>query len=250
MHARSPPIDIIDIRETIHTLSELSQEFREFCEEMKVDSLPMIWLHNPDLLGSDADHCPFNDKNAIIFKKIPTEADDIFLVAHEIMHVIRAMDKMPLKIKPNYLIFDKDIASVFALILRNLLEDPVVDRLLKEEYNFDPLQQYENSIIKMRNSLERRVSCGLIGGIFEETQIVFNLCKQKLEWDLIENKETNLKWIEYEARLTDNYQDAVNARDVLVSFIEQVGLDTKEKQRRIFDVITEAFGLTSMVYVQ
>jgi len=63
-------------------------------------------------------------------------------------------------------------------------------------------------------------------------------------WDLIENKETNLKWIEYEAWLKDNYPDAVNARDVLVSFIEQVGLDTKEKQRRIFDVITEAFGIT------
>jgi hypothetical protein len=64
-----------------------------------------------------------------------------------------------------------------------------------------------------------------------EFKVIMNLSKQTLKWRLMESRESNSKWTDYEAWLKSKYPETIVGRDEVVSFIEQTGLDTKEKQK-------------------
>jgi hypothetical protein len=109
-----------------------SEEFRQFHREERQKKVGWIqWIRDFDIPdGIEAYATTF--EFSIHCRKSSMSPEDAYTMAHEIMHLIRYQENGLLEIgyaQPEY--------EFLAVYLASMLEDPIVDSILQEKYNFD-----------------------------------------------------------------------------------------------------------------
>ena len=240
---------VLDKDRIVEFLLESSPAFNHFYESENIEAISTAWFQDSSMQEDAHTSPPLRGIYPILFKRRPERPEDAYLVAHELLHIVRSVRNFSLKIVENNSIFPTNITQIAAFTLRNLIEDPIIDGILLEAYSFDFLNHYESGIEKMKHSLIENHYRDSMNDDFARFQVLLNLSKQKLKWHPIEDRETNQTWTEYEEWLMSEYPMTISYRNSLVPWLEE-RLNTREGQAEIFSKITETFGLTSMVYLQ
>ena len=78
----------------------------------------------------------------------PVTLADAYLVAHEMGHIIRKVDDLSLQF------IEKDLEYVnVAGYIRSVLEDRIIDEMLKVKYNFNLINHYIEAMTSIRKSM-------------------------------------------------------------------------------------------------
>lgn len=117
-------------------------------------------------------------KYEILFRDIPKSKADAYVIAHEILHLIRNVEKAPISIK--YYDGNKKLGE----IISGLLEDPIIDLVLKKEYKFNLrsrcLKEVKEARKSTRDESSNDLECVVEGLAF---------ANWILRWDLIDDKK-------------------------------------------------------------
>lgn len=225
--------------EILGALLETNAEFKIFYEEEFINKIGSIgWIYDSDMRQGimafyDA------EENAIHYKNHPASIEDAYLMAHEIMHVIRDKElNMPVVKYNDYRYGD------LAMSLKSLLEDQNVDRILRDKYNINLVPFYMTAIdtVEGRSGEERKEK------IFQVWN-GFVLANTMLKWDLITDQgalrrwRDHLKW--YRKRYPNNYRIGKNISKI----IRAIGLEDVEKHRDIAIKLIDKYDLKGILIV-
>jgi hypothetical protein len=173
----------------------------------------------------------------------PVTLADAYLVAHEIEHVVRKVDNLSLKI------IEKDLKYVdVAGCISSVLEDRIVDSILKNKYNFNLVDQY----IETMKSAEESLKIQNAGSITEMDYLRLNLVHagNLLRFSLIDNDASfRRKFNKYQKIVKRNVHSIAKEGEELASEVLRIGLETRDKRKQIFDYITNKYNLTNILYI-
>jgi len=186
------------------------------------------------------------NRYVIEIREYPISINDAFIIAHEIEHLVRARKNKPLRIRKR----DYPFVYLPELLqaLRNLLEDPVVDKILKEKYCFDLSNQYQKDVDFIRNKLERTSSSEPKDPL-AKIVLMFRYSQKVLQLELVKNEDVFHKWIDYQLLFKSRYPLVSEMSDELLSIIREIGLDTPKKQKALFNRIIEYYEIKDYLYL-
>lgn len=242
---------IIDEERLISKLLS-SKEFSKFYgNSWKTRKLAVVWCFvyylerkafvQPKTIG---------DKNLYVikFKQYPT-TNDAYLFAHEMTHVIRLSEGKLLRFGEP-LLYDSEYSPEIKKVITHIFEDVAVDRFLHNNYGFDLMPYYEETIPLSRANLIRLKSepNGL-----ERKILLLKLVKERLLWNIIKNKESSTIWMNYEAWLKSECSATttiIKDRDAIISAIEDFEWDTAEQQKPVFKLIVDFCKLNDYICIK
>lgn len=239
--------------EVVSILLKHSPNFNKFYyEEWKIKQIPARWYLIQDL-NKKAQSRLYKNGNIKIywieFRHLPTTHNitkDSYLFAHELAHIIRLYENKILSLRENF-VQNPEFASDFKHIIRHIFEDTAADRLLRTKYNFDLLPHYEEVIGVSRSYLKTLTEepHGL-----ERTSLLLQLIKERICWNLIQNRDSCARWTEYEDWLCIKFQNVIEERDEILSLIQRIDWDTPDQQRPVFKILVDKCKIQDMVYIE
>jgi hypothetical protein len=136
------------------------------------------------------------------------------VIAHEILHLIRFEENSALRIHPN-----RPQYYPLAIALVSLFEDPIIDSILKNKYDFDLRILYEeimddvkrHSTIKEPTDNLRRIITGFI------------LAIDILRWNLITDQKARRNWIAHLKWYEDQYPNIYKIGADTVAIVTDIG---------------------------
>ena len=158
-----------------------SREYRPIEESIQLDwcIFPGLYHHGYyAMTGVD----PNTGRHVIWIRRPPANLTDAYLIAHEMMHVIREVEGLSFQFAER----DHNYADV-AGYLRSVLDDRVVDLLLINDYEFNVINHYIES---MASSIEflKEIDVQSITDIRRIELILIN-ADNFLRWSLINNND-------------------------------------------------------------
>jgi hypothetical protein len=226
-------------REIVSELLKHSKEFSRFYHaKWKPKNLSAKWCIDDDL-PHPGEACYISKINQykITLRHLPAKENverSALIVAHEMCHVIRMHED-------KVLIFDgfSDLKNA----LHQILEDPVIDLFLQNEYGFDRIALYEDNINNSFRELDEKYP-NVPDAAIDELALAINLARQQVEWRSIGGYETNGLWNAYEKCLRDKYpSEFIDKRDKIVSIIEEFSNGTKKAHCYAFRELNDTFPL-------
>lgn len=231
-------------------------EFKRFYHgeyELRKKSVGIEWGIATKLPGSWAESAVNNETgaNTILLRNPPIGPPagyvEALLVAHEIEHVIRRVERMSLAIAVNDL---EDGCEDMAKNLRSMFEDPIVDSILQDKYGFDLVYFYAEMDIQRCKYILRLPYCKEPDKKTDRlTEIFFYAC-QSLKWDLIKDAKIQQKYNDYKKLYMSKRPNIAKEGEELASLVRTVGFDTLEKQKRLFELIVDKYKLGDILYVE
>jgi hypothetical protein len=225
-------------------------EFRRFCEnEWKPraeQGASIDWAIDSTLEHYALQDCDVTTgKPFVVLQHLPETLDDAFLVAHEMVHVIIALDNQCLQIKINNVIaqnYEANAILDMARRLGSMLDDPRVDSFLMHKYGFNPSHFYA----KVKLS-------GAIKGLTPSSEGKFDLIRwnqamfysqTKSQCDLVkDDEEVAQKWEELENLYHLNRPSVERIGGELYSMAKETGYDTPEEQKILFQKIVDNYKI-------
>lgn len=169
----------------------------------------------------------------------PVTTNDAFLVAHELGHFIQKYNRQQLKISTRSPIWE---TKKLATDLGSMFDDPLVNRFLKENYNFNPAHHYTE--IELRDCIDE------INGIRQEPKndiikllYIFFYTNQLLRWDSIKDENALQKWRKYQKLFRSKLKSIAKSGEELYSMVIEDGYDTLEKQKLLFNKIVNKYTI-------
>lgn len=155
-------VEQVDETDMVRILKRSSREFDLFYHEERMKKLgEILWRIDPEIdpvckMRSITVKDVYGISYPIIYMNDPDiSIEDVFIVAHEIMHCVLTQEGKSLAI---FGIIDKfttaEHGRKFASEFQTMLEDSVVDSILQNKYNFDALGQYIKSL-----ALNKKENC-------------------------------------------------------------------------------------------
>jgi len=229
----------VDENVVVTPLLRAFTEFDRFYHEEREKKLGFIrWLMKLDFPdGIEAYSDPFI--YAIYYKKSPISANDAHTIAHEIMHLIRYQETDILEIIPA-----NPSVEPLIPILNSMLEDPIVDKTLQEQYNFDLCIPYREGIkydIKNLKEESTDLDSILIKGI--------NITKFMLLWDLITDQPALDEWHQHLEWLETKYPHCYKIAMEIKPVVDSIGLGTIDQQREIVLKLIDMYNLGNMISI-
>jgi hypothetical protein len=206
------------------------KEFNRFYTENRSKILYEIsWCKDIDL---EDNHIAYSDLGVheIHIKNFPKSKTDAFVIAHELLHFIRYERMLPLMHSDN-----RYLGLAEALL--SLLEDPIVDSILKTQYNFNLRPLYMKGI----ENGKREAGSDYADDI-NRVRDGFIHASWTLKWRLIEDRSALKSWRKYFRRLEDGRPNAYKIGLDTVAIIDEVGLDTIEQQKIIVNKLIEKYN--------
>jgi hypothetical protein len=109
-------------------------------------SVSIEWHINPACSNFAASKIGADGAPQIELRRLPETFNDAFLVAHEIVHVIRDLDSQIIRFPRvnNIILYRYTIDDIADLASRigSMFDDPIVDPFLQNNYGFDPAHHY------------------------------------------------------------------------------------------------------------
>jgi hypothetical protein len=180
INAKKDNVVLVDI---LASSPEFERFYKEECK--KVVGF-IFWIEDPAIPeGIEAYTDIFN--NEIHYRKRPVSIRDSHVMAHEMMHLVRYQENAMLLMN-----YAHPLYELLTMRLGSMLEDPVIESLLQEKYNFDLRIQYRNAIKWCKKSMKNEPIDDLGRLIWG-----FDLADHVLCWDLVKDKGTCSEWSDY-----------------------------------------------------
>lgn len=226
-------------------------EFRRFYNvewEPRKTSFSIKWIINPSCSNFAASKIDVNGIPLIELRYMPKTFDDAFLVAHEIVHIIRDLDNKIIRFPSvnNIILHSYTIDAMIDLASRigSMFDDPIVDMFLQNEYGFDPANHYIKEVIP--DSLRRLdLSGDATDELFRLTNAMF-YAQYSLQVEAIKSKEASREWSVLKKRYKEKRPIAQKIGEDLYSMAKENGYDTCEKQKALFYKIGDKYTLNGI----
>jgi hypothetical protein len=174
-----------------------------------------------------------NNKPFIVIQELPKTFDNAFLVAHEMCHAIRDFDgvviifgaRQPSNYKEEELF---DMSSK----LGSMLDDPLIDSFLKDEYGFNPARFYVNVLIP---TSVKSLCAG--GDPLHDWHVFKNAllyAQYALQWDAITDSS---EWDKLKEQYKIRRPKVTAIGEELYAMSKENSYDNPEKQRILFNKI-------------
>lgn len=237
-----------DIIGEILTFDEFSR-FYHFEREPIRSSIPIKWKIDPLCKGFAAQWTNANNTIHIELRHHPKTRNDAFLVAHEIMHVIKQ------KIDKQYLNFTKvdnailqkytiDDMVDFASRVGSMFDDPIVDLFLMSVYGFDPIHHYVDVVIP--DTIRSLNSRGDATDDLDRMNQAMFYAQYALQWDAIKDERALRKWRALKRQYQKRRPIARRMGEELYHMAKEIGFDTLEKQKALFYKIGDKYTLNGI----
>jgi hypothetical protein len=226
-------------------------EFRRFYHvewEPRKVGVSIKWIINPSCSNFAASKIDADGTPHIELRHLPETFDDAFLVAHEIVHIIRDLDKQTLK----FLSVDNIILQIYtidsmadlATRILSMFDDPIVDKFLQDEYGFDPAHHYIKEVIP--DSLRKLgISGDATNELIRLTNAMF-YAQYTLQMDAVKNNRASREWRALKKRYHERRPMAAIMGEDLYYMAKETGLDTLDKQKQLFYKIADKYSLNGI----
>lgn len=219
-------------------------DFYPIERESRKEIVPIDWAINPSKclkfnLYAYKGTNPLTGNSAIVLPRLPATHNEAYIVAHEIMHVIRKFDGLELPIRSR-----KKSGIMEDIISRigSMFDDPLIDSILQDKYNLNPAFHYTE--IDMPRSIE------ILKSFPTERQddtskilLLLYHASQLLLWDGIKDINALEKCREYQEFYRSTHPIMAKMGEELYSIVKENGYDTFDKQRRLFDIIANKYTI-------
>ena len=172
----------------------------------------------------------------IHFRHFPESKTDAFLFAHEIFHLVRIEDnKTPLmRCVERYMEHTTALSS--------LLEDPIVDSILKTRYNFNLRPFYMHVIEKAKKQFG-----GEYADEFDRLRDGWIHAGWVLKWRLMDDKSAIKSWKRFNKKYESVREKASRISLDTITLVDNIGVDTIEKQAMIINKLLHDNNLKEMI---
>lgn len=215
------------------------KEFNRFYKENR-SKIPyeLLWFKDIDPNDRIEAYCDA-DKHEIHIKNIPKSKTDAFWIAHELLHLIRSEKNPPLPLlHPGMEYFG------LAISLTSLIEDPIVDYILKTQYDFNLRSFYAKGIENGKGNVGkdwkddiRRLEKGFVHANWI------------LKWRLVDDKNALRGWRKFSARFENECPKSYKIGIETVAIIDDIGVDTIEKQVIIVNKLIDKYKLQGILSI-
>jgi hypothetical protein len=221
------------------TLLSISPEFRQFYREERLKKVGLIrWFRDFNLEKSMVAQADIFEC-AICFGRSPTSLGDAHVMAHEIMHIIRAEEKSILQIK-----FTKLSYYPLAISLASMIEDPTVDAILYKQYNFDLTIQYNIVIDNIQTHAKKEPNDKL-----SQIRSGFFFANDTLRWNLINDQDALDKHVSYLVWFESQYPNIYKIGVDTANVVREIGLDTVEQHKAIVTKLVDKYNLQDIIRI-
>jgi hypothetical protein len=234
------PILPVDEQVVLGPILRAFTEFDIFYQNERLNKLGVIfWYYDPGLSkGKEAEADTF--ECAVHFKKYPESIIDAHVMAHEIMHLVRYEETNLIQVRLNDLRYYN-----LAIALQSMLEDPIVDAILQKKYSFNLCHLYLKAINFTQKHSENEPNNSII-----RIQEGLVLANSILRWDLIKDKESTRKWVDFMAWFTLKYPNVYRIGSNMASIAKDTGLDTIYEQRKTASKLISEYSLNNILFIK
>lgn len=247
-------VEQVDEMDVVFNLIKSSNEFNYFYSTERMEKLGEVsWRIDPKI-GPIMKMRAITIKNQIglnypiIYMNNPyISIEDVFIVAHEIMHCVLTQEGNSLTIYGNMGKFiNAEQGSRFVSQFQTMLEDSVVDTILQNKYNLNPLGQYLKSLDlnkKEKWSEEPKEKAAQI-------YMSFNITNNIMKWEIIKDRDSFNEWIAFLEMYRSHYPNVLEISNQILSIIDEVGgLESIEQKKSVFFKITEKYNLEDILTI-
>lgn len=167
---------------------------------------------------------------------LPLTHDEAFMVAHEMGHVFRKLDGLSLLILPRCSV---DVLKDLVHRIGSMFEDPLIDPILQDQYMFDAAYHYSEDINRSLEILNTPFGNPQTDIDTLKYVIYYTTCL--LQYDSIKDASALQKWQNYQEILKFKLKQITKSGEELYYLIKDNGYDTLEKQKRIFNKISDKY---------
>lgn len=177
-----------------------------------------------------------SDRHEIHFRRVPGSKTDAFLSAHEMLHLIRAENNQTPQVRCDERYIELEVA------LASLLEDPIVDSILKTKYGFN-LRPFYMSVIE---NGKKKVS-GDYADDFDKLKDAWSHAGWALKWRLITDKSAIKSWKKFNRKFENMRPKAYKISLDTITIVDNIGVDTKEKQVTVMKKLINNYNLKDLI---
>lgn len=247
-------VEQVDENDIVRILKRSSREFDLFYHEERMEKLgEILWRIDPEIgpankMRSITVNDVYGISYPIIYMNDPNiSIEDVFIVAHEIMHCVLTQEGKSLAIYGNICKFANAEQGVkFASGFQTMLEDSVVDSILQNKYNFDALGQYLKDLDlnkKEQWSEEPKEEAARI-------YMAFILANNIMKWNIINNRDSSNEWFAFLELYRSHYPHVSIISDQLLSIVDEVGgLESIGQKKSVFFKISEKYNLEDILTI-
>jgi len=230
--------DQIDEALILGPLKRDFKEFAQFCEKEYKKVSPIPFIEDSEL---SEDLCAYYHKgqNKIYYKKISGSKMDAHLIAHEIMHAVRAKENNLLTIR-----YFRREHERLAMAINSLLEDQTVDSILQRKYGFDLLPLYIWSI-EFTETHVNNISLSPLGQVYSGIRFANTM----LRWDLIKDKDASKRWKEHLTWSRTQSLDVHKIAKDVAGIVRSLKLEPITQHKKIVATLINRYELQNVLSV-
>lgn len=223
--------------------------YREYAPRKK--TTPINWFLDPircyasNLYAYQGEDSRTGDP-VIGLRCLPATYDEAFMVAHEMEHVFRKLDKLSLLIRPKHAEVEHSVETLKDLALRigSMFDDPIIDPILQNQYMFDIAYHYSEDINRSLEILN--TSLGKPQTDIDLLKYIIYYTTRLLQYDSIRDPSALRKWQDYRKILRSKLGQITKPGEELYQVIKENGYDTPKKQRQIFNKIADIYTINGV----
>lgn len=219
-------------------LFQQSDNFKIFYQkEFPKINFPIKWIHNPNLpKGIDYRNTLEGGVQYMILRRAAPSLSDIPMIAHEVMHTILRIEGFgSVGSSPKF----ENLSSS----LNSMLQDPIIDSRLKNEYSFDLVENYLKELREGKRLLkhERKIP----EEHYRKIQWIFNFTAKRLDSEVM--VEINDEFKKFLVWSWKRFNKLKKDSDKLYNLVKERGFDTPEKQNALIYEIINMFNLSNVI---
>jgi hypothetical protein len=179
----------------------------------------------------------------VIVRNVPAEHKEETTIAHELAHIILDNEGYPLTDVTSDFVYREEL-TCFLASLNNMIHDPLVIMKLKS-HGYDLRREY---IQECQEGLKILQNTYVEPSGIKEAQFIFDYVKDILENKILfDDKNTACK--KFLDVFGQRFGSVKTKSEILHKIISEIGIDSPDKVRTIYEMIIEKFGLSKMVYL-
>jgi len=249
-------VEEVDEVDVVFNLIKSSTQFKNFYYKARMEKLgKIIWRIDPEIdpmskmrtmTKTDAGglNCP-----TIYIRDINIHNDDIFIVAHEIMHCVLTEEGKSLIIFGTVSKFvNASKSRALASSLQTMLEDPVVDSILQSKCGFDAIKQYRTDLAAARKDFEntRAEPKEQLASLY----MAFIISNNILKWRIVQDYNAVKEWHLFLDDFRRIYPNVSEISDAILAIIDEFGgLESIEQKKSIFSKISKKYNLEDILTI-
>lgn len=247
-------VEQVDENDIVRILKKSSREFDLFYHEERMKKLgEILWCIDPEIdpvnkMRSMTVKDVYDISYPIIYMNDPNiSIEDVFIVAHEIMHCVLTQEGNSLAIYGNIGKFtNAEQGRKFVSEFQTMLEDSVVDSILQNKYNLSPLGQYLKSIDLNKKDEWSEEPTEKAAQIY----MSFNITNNIMKWKIIKDSDSSNKWFDFLDMYRRHYPNVSIISDQILSIIKEVGgLESIGQKKSVFSKISEKYNLEDILTI-